>query len=424
MSVAFEERRKLNSVPPKLANQPTVIPIDDATIRHQSQLYWDWRAAFERDPAASPLQHPDIILAELAKSQAKTQIKPVAIRESSGRERYTYAIVLPKSIRTSLIGGVGPDRRLEGLRIAGGRMLGEIVSPEQEARLLRCAAKYAADTHANFLLIEDLEESSSLCDAVHDQASHGCLLFVTHDFQPHHYIDFPATEAEYLNTFSSHCRKLFRRALKKCSHARLQRVTEVHELPDFLDAAHEISRKSWQSTQFGMRIRNDETELNQLTALAMHGMLRCYLFWIDDKPAAFAVGNQHSGCFRYEETAFAPEYRQYSPGRTMLLQIISDLHQHNAPKCLDFGLGDAEYKRQFSNRVTSSGTLWLVPPTLRARMSLAHLNVSRSLRSAIYSTIKQSSLGVKARQWIRSQCGCVEAAPSPNSADAAESGDE
>ena len=421
MSAVFEERRKFDPATLPLTTQLAVMPIDEATIRHQSSLYWEWKSAFEHDPAASPLQHPDIVLAELAKSKSPSRMTPVAICDQSTPYRTVLAILLPKLIRTSQVGGVGPDRRLEGLRLVGGRMLGQVASLEQEQLLLQSAALFATEIQADFLLIEDLDEASKLSAFVRDQTIHDCLLFVTHEFQPHHYIDFTASEQEYLETFSSHSRKLFRRALRKCSHAHLERVTEVHQLPDFLQAAHEISRQSWQSQQFGMRVRNDEAEFDQMAALAIQGLLRCYLFRIDGMPAAFAVGNQHAGCFRYEETAFAPQFRHLSPGRTMFLQIIADLFHHNPPKSLDFGLGDAEYKRQFANRTTQSGTLWLVPPTLRARMSLAHLNVCRCLRSAIYSTIKQSGLGTKARQWIRSKSTPSNPAPTDQSSGATES---
>lgn len=420
MSAVFEERRKIDPVTLPLTTQLAIMPIDEATIRHQSSLYWEWKSAFEKDPAASPLQHPDIVLAELAKSKTPSRITPVAICDRSTPYRTLLAILLPKSIRTSQVGGVGPDRRLEGLRLVGGRMLGQFASIEHEHVLLRSAARYATEMQAEFLLIEDLDESSNLSAVVREQAAHDCLLFITHEFQPHHYIDFPPSEEEYLQTFSSHCRKLFRRVLRKCSHAQLERVTETDQLPDFLQAAHEISRQSWQSQQFGLRVRNDEAEFDQMAALAIQGLLRCYLLRIDGMPAAFAVGNQHAGCFRYEETAFAPQFRHLSPGRTMFLQIIADLFQFNPPKCLDFGLGDAEYKRQFANRTTRSGTLWLVPPTLRARMSLAHLNVCRSLRSAIYSTIRQSGFGTKARQWIRSTSTPSNPSPTDQSSGAPE----
>lgn len=403
MSDLFDKHRSPEMPAIKAAHGPVVTPIDDAVSQHLSQVYWDWRAAFDHDSQASPLQHPDFVLAELATARFESQLAPVLIREVSDRDRGTFGILVPKTIRTSQVGGIGPEWTLQGLRLAGGRFLGEITSPEQQCRLLQSAVQHAIKTNADFLLIEDLDESTVLYRAVQDQQANGCQLFATHEFQPRRYVDFPATEAAYWETFSSRSLSKFRRNLKKFGRTRLERVTEIDQIPDFLRAAHEISKQSWQSRQFGLRIRNDDAELRQLSALAQHGLLRSYLWWIEDQPAAFAVCNQHGGCFRYEEIAFCAEFGQFSPGRTMLQQIVEDLLRHDSPKCLDFGGGDAEYKQQFANRESRSGTVWLVPPTWRARWSLSYLKTCRRVRSTARSLIKQSGLGTRARQWIRSR---------------------
>ncbi len=402
MSELFDKQRNQNSVASAVGTGPAILPIDEAVSGHLSPLYWDWRAAFDHDSEASPLQHPDFVLAELATGRVTSNLNAVLVREFSCRQQSTFGVLVPKTIRTSQVGGVGPGWLLHGLRLAGGRFFGENTSPEQQVRLLKAAASHASQTGAAFLLIEDLDESSLLYRAVQDHAAHGCQRFATHDFQPRRYVDFPATEAEYWGTFSSRSLSKFRRNLKKFGTTRLERVTAIEQIPEFLKAAHEISQQSWQSRQFGLRIHNDDAELRQLSALAEHGLLRSYLWWIGDKPAAFAVCNQHRGCFRYEEIAFCAEFGQFSPGRTMLQQIVEDLLRHDPPQCLDFGGGDAEYKQQFANRESRSGTIWLVPPTWRARWSLSYLKVCRRVRTAARTLIKQTGLATRARQWIRS----------------------
>ena len=402
MSELFDKRRRPNST--SLATRgPVIVPIDEAICQHLSQVYWDWRAAFDRDPQSSPLQHPDFVLTELATSTIPSRLEAVLVREESQSAQFTFGILVPKSIRTSKVGGIGPGWTLQGLRLAGGRFLGATTSAEQIRRLVTRATEHAAEVGADFLLIEDLDETTPLNAAVHNWPLHGCEVFATHPYQPRRYVDFPACAADYWATFSSRSLSKFRRNLKKFGRTRLERVTEIEQIPDFLQAAHEISKQSWQSRQFGLRIRNDEAELRQLSALAQHGLLRSYLWWIEDQPAAFAVCNQHGGCFRYEEIAFCAEFGQFSPGRTMLHQIVEDLLSHNPPQSLDFGGGDAEYKQQFANRESTSGTVWLVPPTWRARWSLSYLNSCRQLRSAGRALIKKSGLGTWARQWIRSR---------------------
>lgn len=399
---------------------PAVHVIDEAVSGHLSQLYWDWRTSFERDQQASPLQHPDYVLAEIATGLGQSRFSPVLIREPADHSVSTLGVLLPKTIRTSQVGGIGPGWTLHGMRLAGGRFIGNVTSLEQQQRLLECAAQHVASIGASFLLIEDLDVGSPLYLAVQNRSLHGCSIFATHDFQRRRYVDFPATEAAYWSTFSSRSLSKFRRNLKKFGKTRLERITNIEQIPDFLQAAHQISQQSWQSRQYGLRIRNDDAEMRQLSTLAENGLLRSYLWWIEDKPAAFAVCNQHAGCFRYEEIAYCAEFGQFSPGRTMLQQIVEDLLRHDSPKVLDFGGGDAEYKQQFANRESRSGTLWLVPPTWSARASLSYLKLCRQIRATGRALIKNSGWGTAARQWIRSRGNSSTSASNSETVEAAE----
>jgi len=138
-----------------------------------------------------------------------------------------------------------------------------------------------------------------------------------------------------------------------------------------------------------------------MTILAELGLLRSYLWWIQGKPAAFAVCNQHRGYFRYEEIAYCQEFSQFSPGRLMLQQIVEDLLRFNSPSVFDFGGGDAEYKRQFANVESRSGTVWLVPNSFRTGMSLAFIKGGRLTKKFVRSLVSVCGLARKARQWVR-----------------------
>ena len=401
MSEPYNDRLSSNAESLLRYAVPRVVPIDEALRQHMSQAYWDWQSQFDRDPQASPLQHADYVLAELDGARSASKLEPVLLRAGTNSECGALGILVPKDIRTGQVGGVGPGWTLHGLRLVGGRFLTDHESYESQASLLAAATRHCQSAGADFLLIEDLDERSPLFGAVRNEAAHGCRLFATHEVQPRWRIRFPATADEYWQNFSSRSLSKFRRSLKKFGNVRLERVTSLEQLPDFLRAAHEISQLSWQSRQFGLRIRNDEAELRQMSILAQHGFLRSYLWWIEGRPAAFAVCNQLRGCFRYEEIAYCQEFAQFSPGRVMLQQIVEDLLSHDPPQTFDFGGGDAEYKRQFANLESRSGTVWLVPPTWRAGLSLAHLKGCRRLRAVARSVVNTCGLATKARQWIR-----------------------
>lgn len=376
-----------------LRTQPlSVDPVDAAVMQHVSPVYWDWRTAFDRDPSASPLQHPDYVLSEL---HAEDVGQTVLIRSGDA-----FAILVPKRIRTTQAGGLPPAWTLRGLRLAGGRFLGPDQTVDRQRDLLGRVTEYATSRRAAFVLIEDLDIATPLSGLVQERAVHGCGLFVSHDYQPRRMIEFPDTAEDYWKTFSSRSLSKHRRNLKKFGQTRLQRITTLSDIPAFLQAAAEISAQSWQTRQFGQRIRNDELQLRQFSALAEQGMLRSYLWWVEETPVAFAVCNQHAGTLRYEEIAYRQEFAQFSPGRTMLFQIVEDLFQHNSPGTLDFGGGDAEYKQQFANRESQSGTVWLVPPSWRSQWTVSYLTTCRRARSAARQWIRNSRMGTRLRQWF------------------------
>ena len=401
--------------------EASVLPVDG------EGTYSDWCAMFHRDAVANPFQHPDYVLAELDRDLASTTLQPVILRVGTEGTCEGIGVIVPKSIRTEQVGGVGPGWSMRGLRLAGGSFLTVDQSVETESQLLAAAANHCTSVGADFLLIEDLDEQSSLHQAVQKQATDGFRLFAARDIQARWRINFPDSEEDYWKTFSSRTRRAFRTRLKRFGQTRLERITNIDQIPAFLAAAHEISKQSWQSRQFGLRIRNDQSELEQLSVLARHGFLRSYLWQVEGEPAAFAICHQHADYFRYEEIAYCARFSPLSPGETMLQQIVEDLYRHDLPHRFDFGGGDAEYKRRFGNLESRSQTLWLVPPTWRAGSSLAYLNICRGLRSSVRGLVKTCGLATKARQWLRyggraahAKANTVVPADSDDSADSAE----
>ena len=360
----------------------------------------EWQSMFDRNPGASPFQHAAYVQTEID-DLPPSGLKPVLLQSGSGDDSQGLGVLIPKRVRTGKVGGLGPGWNLSGLRLSGESFLTVDDSVASQSALLSVATKHCTSVGADFLLIEDLDEQSPLFQAVQDVATHGCRLFIARNSQPRWRIDLPAKEEDYWKTFSPRTRRTFRNNLKRMGQTHLERITDASQVPGFLIDAHEISKQSWQSRQFGLRIRNDQSELQRLTVLAQLGFLRSYVLKVADKPAAFAFCHQRNGYFRYEEVAYCAEFSPYSPGVTALQQIVEDLYRDALPRCFDFGGGDAEYKRQFGNRESRSQSIWLVPPTWRAGASLAWLNGCRNLRSLGRHAVKSSGLATKARQWLR-----------------------
>jgi CelD/BcsL family acetyltransferase involved in cellulose biosynthesis len=380
----------------KKPRETRVLPI------HRNSNCSEWQSLFDRDTRANPFQHPEYVLTELDQNIANAGLQPIIVRSGTERDCDGMGVLVPKSVATKQVGGLGPSWSLRGYRLVGGEfLLAPESTTETQSELLAAAIRHCSDVGAEFLLIEDLDEQSSLSKLIQNGAARGFQLFAARDIQARWRIEFPDNEEEYWKKFTSRTRSKFRARLKKFGRSHLERITSVDQIPAFLKAANEVSTQSWQTRQFGLRIRNDESELRRLSVLAEQGFLRSYLWQVDEKPAAFALCHQRGGCFRYEEIAYCAEYSLLSPGVTLLQQIVEDLYRNDLPRFFDFGGGDAEYKQKFGNLEGRSQSLWLVPSTWRASSSLAYLKFCRSLRSSARSIVKSCGLATTARQWLR-----------------------
>lgn len=376
------------------------VAIDAALHDHVSRSYWDWRGLYERAAVRAPLQHPDYVLGEV-RHAAPQRCQPVLITAERNGEVVGAAPLVPKVFNTRRVGSLGPGRRVYGLRLSGNEFLLSQPDATVTAALWEATFAQVRESRASYLLIEDLDEQSLMSQVGTTTIPTDWLQFRHAGVQPRRRIQLPATAAEYWGGFSKKTLQTFRRKLKKFGETRLERITSEADVPRFLEAAHRISLETWQTRQLGLRVRNNAEELELLTTLARHGLLRSYLWSTNGEPVAFTIGNQDRGCFHYEEVGYKTPYARFSPGQMMLVAMLDDLFQHDRPDWFDFGGGDADYKQQFANHESRSGTVWLWPPSLGNVLTVQSLRASRRVRHLVRRSIVSLGYANQARQWVR-----------------------
>ena len=366
--------------------------IDEAFFTRVSAEYQTWQSLFESDAHAKILQHPDFVLTELRYADEAHLRPPVFVSCRRGESTLCAAILIPKSI-----GGekkFGPAWNLKGYRLAGNRLLGKATDEEQQL-LLDEVASLLSSTRADFLLVEDLETSDPLLSLV--ESAPALSLFRPNASQRRLKIELPATHDDYWAAFKSKTRSTLRRKLRQFGECRLERISRPDQVAHFLEQAQQISRNTWQYELLGERIQNDESELAQFTFLATEGALRSYLLWKDDEPLSFLYATQHNGELNYEEVGYDRRFRKQAPGQMLLMKVLEELYQDSPPRVFDFGGGDAEYKRIFSNVESESGNVWLLRRGLRSRMIVAYLNGRRQFAQGLRGVLAKTGL----LEWVR-----------------------
>jgi CelD/BcsL family acetyltransferase involved in cellulose biosynthesis len=83
---------------------------------------------------------------------------------------------------------------------------------------------------------------------------------------------------------------------------------------------------------------------------------------------AFSVAHQYRGVVNSQEMGYHQDFAKYSPGKVLLYLIIRDLHADGSVRLLNFGMGDAEYKRWFADIERTESSWLLLRRSLRNRL--------------------------------------------------------
>lgn len=266
------------------------------------------------------------------------------------------------------------------------QVLGEN-STDALAPFLNAVCQVLRAGEADWIFFDDVEVGSPLWNRLAElDRAPGVAVFYPNAPQPRWRLRFPPKGEDIWKQFASRTRETFRRRLRKLSH-QLRCYREPSEVGPFLEKAHEISRKSWQSKYLGLRITADDQQRQWWEQIAALGAMRSYILEHDGAPVAFELSTQWNGLFLGEETGFDQDYARYSPGTVMFLRMIEDLLEQDTPRLLDFTWGDAEYKETFSNERTLSGRVLLVrrafKPMLAVRLRQLGQTMSRFVRAGL-----------------------------------------
>ncbi|MCZ7585476.1 MAG: GNAT family N-acetyltransferase [Deltaproteobacteria bacterium] len=169
--------------------------------------------------------------------------------------------------------------------------------------------------------------------------------------QRRHVVDDPSLRGRFEKRFSSKTRhtiqRKWRRMAAEFGDARLEVFKAPERVEKFIDEARKISEKSWQGRHLGERIR--ENDKVWMTELARSGAFLSFILYAGDRPAAFCAGKVFQGTYYYDEVAYDPAFKDYSPGRILLYELAKTIYTPDEGVTrIDFQYGHAAYKDQFS----------------------------------------------------------------------------
>ena len=212
----------------------------------------------------------------------------------------------------------------------------------------------------------------------------------------------PATFDDYLAARSSKTRSNVKRYARRLEDRFGDGVSfRVFRTPDELEElmrdTEAVHVKTYQHGM-GAGLKGTELERRLRELAAERGWFHGFVLYLDDAPAAFWHGTAYRGVFYTGPTGYDPAHRDLRLGTYVLGKMVEKLC--GEVDWMDFGSGDAEYKRHFSdeNRLEEDVTVFASRPRPVA-INLAQTTVRGASRASKAVLAKSGRLRAARRAW-------------------------
>lgn len=202
------------------------------------------------------------------------------------------------------------------------------------------------------------------------------LLHVAAGPRPLHLLQLPSSFDDFVYSFPRKKRyNLARQVRMLRDHVggdlRLQRVDTPAHIAMFAEAARSMLRQSDARMGLLPDIVADARKADELADAARRGLLRSYVLFAGDAACAVVLGYMWRHIFHYAEVAYHPRFSAFSPGTVLLYLMVGDLIAHQPPRLVNFGIGDAGYKRTFGNVEMEDASVLLLRKGMANRLRRA-----------------------------------------------------
>ncbi|RLF33910.1 MAG: hypothetical protein DRN08_05085 [Thermoplasmata archaeon] len=171
---------------------------------------------------------------------------------------------------------------------------------------------------------------------------------------------------------------------------------EKGEIDQAMRDIETIAAKTYQRG-LGVGFFNTSETRRKWMLAAEHQWYRIFVLYLDGKPCAFLTGYPYNRIFFADTTAYDPDYQYYHPGMFLLMRIIEEFCNEQNIEAIDFGFGDADYKRQYSNQNWQESCVYIFAPTFKG----VRLNVIGTLIVVISQIAKTALEHSGALGWIK-----------------------
>ena len=174
------------------------------------------------------------------------------------------------------------------------------------------------------------------------------LVYVPTQYK-HYYVDLQGTYQEYQARFSGSRRRGdrhdLRRLEKHLGGLDLRVYQDPSQLDEFIGMARQVYDRSYKQQTRGMEVSLTPAYVGHLRELCQAGGFLGYALLHAGSPVAINTVHISGAVGTGELTAYDAAYRDYSPGRCLLMLVLEHLFKAQPFGLLDMGHAEMEYKK-------------------------------------------------------------------------------
>ena len=163
----------------------------------------------------------------------------------------------------------------------------------------------------------------------------------------------------------------------------------------FYPLASAVSRKTYQRRLLDVGLPETAAFQAELLARAERDTMRGYLLFHENTPIAYAYCIVTGDYLRFQYIGYDPAYRNWSVGNVLIGEALRCAIGENRFAIIDFGSGEAQYKRVFATGSLRCATVFFFRPTVRRLLTVATHRACIAVSDACASVADR--LGIKER---------------------------
>jgi hypothetical protein len=219
-------------------------------------------------------------------------------------------------------------------------------------------------------------------------------------------IRLPKNYNELLQQLSANARHNLKRYSRRLRDAfgdqiAVRSFRNPSEVGKILSDTEAIAAKTYQRG-LGVGFSHTAGMAQRMTFAANRGWLRAHILYRAGDPVAYWNGSLYHRTFFTWTTGYDPTLGHLRPGTFVLQSLLQELCSEDAADSVDFGFGDAQYKRDWCDQEHCQASMFLFAPTLRGVcLNMFHSSLTSASHAARNLLARTEVLARLKKAWRR-----------------------